>query len=120
MTENIILEILSAFIHNRKPCFNSNSDERKLFYSFYIQGLLPVLAYMDKTWNILQDEKAKKALVECYYQTIAENFNKADMFEAISQKLSENKIQHMPVKGWYLRTLYPVPELRTFGDIVQH
>lgn len=117
MTENIILEILSAFIHNRKPSFSSASDERKLFYTFYIQGLLPVLAYMDKKWDIITDSGIKKELVDCYYQTIAENCNKINMFESISQKLSENKILHMPVKGWYVRTLYPVPELRTFGDI---
>ena len=117
MTENIILEILSAFIHNRKPCFSSDANEGKLSYFFYIQGILPVLAYMDKKWNIIKDENIKKELVDCYYQTIAINFNKANMFETISQKLSENKIPHMPVKGWYIRTLYPVAELRTFGDI---
>jgi hypothetical protein len=72
---------------------------------------------MDKKWDIIKDETIKKKLVDCYYQTIAVNFNKANMFENISQKLSENKISHMPVKGWYVRTLYPVPELRTFGDI---
>ncbi len=116
MTENIVLEILSAFIHNRKPCFSCD-NESKLFYFFYIQGILPILAYMDKKWDIIKDEKAKKELVDCYYQTIAENFKKTDMFEFISQKLSQNKIPHMPVKGWYVRTLYPVPELRTFGDI---
>lgn len=117
MTENIVLEILSAFIHNRKPLLSSDTNEGKLFYFFYIQGMLPILAYMDKKWNIIKDEKAKKELVDCYYHTIAENFNKANTFEIISQKLSENKIPHMPVKGWYVRTLYPVPELRTFGDI---
>ena len=116
MIENIILEILSAFIHNRKPRFKCD-NEGKLFYFFYIQGILPVLAYMDKKWNIINDENIKKKLVDCYYQTIAENFNKANMFEFMSQKLSESKIAHMPVKGWYIRTLYPVPELRTFGDI---
>ena len=116
MAENIVLEILSAFIHNRKPCF-SYDNEGKIFYFFYIQGILPILAYMDKKWNIIKDEKLKKDLVECYYQTIAENINKANMFELISQTLSENEIPHMPVKGWYVRTLYPVPELRTFGDI---
>ena len=117
MTENIVLEILSAFIHNRKPCFSSDNNEGKLFYFFYIQGISPILAYMDKKWDIISDENIKKELVDCYYQTIAVNFNKANMFEIISQELSENKIPHMPVKGWYIRTLYPVPELRTFGDI---
>ena len=117
MTENSVLEILSAFIHNRKPCFNSDANERRLYYSFYIQGLLPILAYMDKKWEIISDATIKQSLVECYYQTIAENFNKAEMFEAISQKLSAECIPHMPVKGWYIRTLYPVSELRTFGDI---
>ncbi len=117
MTENIILEILSAFIHNRKPCLNSDLPEGKVFYFFYIQGILPILAYMDKKWSIIEDENIKKSLVDCYYQTIAENCNKINMFESISEKLSESKIPHMPVKGWYVRTLYPVPELRTFGDI---
>ncbi|MEE1504720.1 MAG: nucleotidyltransferase family protein [Acutalibacteraceae bacterium] len=117
MTENIVLEILSAFIHNRKPCFSCDTHEGKIFYFFYIQGILPVLAYMDKKWDIIKDENMKKKLVDCYYQAIAENFNKTNMFEIISQKLSESKIPHMPVKGWYLRSLYPVPELRTFGDI---
>lgn len=117
MTENIVLEILSAFIHNRKPCLNCDTQEGKVFYFFCIQNILPVLAYMDKKWDIIKDENIKKKLVDCYYQTIAENINKANMFEIISQKLSESKIPHMPVKGWYVRTLYPVPELRTFGDI---
>ena len=117
MTENIVLEILSAFIHNRRPCFSSDTQESKLFYFFYIQNILPILAYMDKKWNIINDQNIKKELVDCYYQAIAVNFNKANMFEVMSQKLSESKIPHMPVKGWYVRTLYPVPELRTFGDI---
>lgn len=117
MTENIVLEILSAFMHNRKPCFSSDFHDGNIFFTFCIQNMLPVLAYMDKKWNIINDESIKKKLVECYYQAIAENFNKANMFETISQTLSENKIPHMPVKGWYVRTLYPVPELRTFGDI---
>ena len=117
MTENIVLEILSAFIHNRKPSFNPDTQESKLFYFFYIQNILPILAYMDKKWDIIKDKNIKKELVDCYYQSIAVNLNKANMFENLSQKLSENKIPHMPVKGWYVRTLYPVPELRTFGDI---
>ena len=117
MAENIVLEILSAFIHDRKPHFSCGTHEGMVFYFFSIQNILPVLAYMDKKWNIITNENIKKKLVECYYQAIAENFNKANMFEIISQKLSESKIPHMPVKGWYVRTLYPVPELRTFGDI---
>ncbi len=117
MEENIILEILSAFIHNREPYLNCDMQEDKVFYTFYFQNMLPVLAYMDKKWDIIKNENIKRKLTECYYQTIAENFKKVAMFEIVSQKLSENNIPHMPVKGWYLRTFYPVPELRTFGDI---
>ena len=117
MSENVILEILSAFIHNREPYLNCDVQEGKVFYTFYFQNMLPVLAYMDKKWDIIKDEKIKRRLTDCYYQTVAENFKKITMFEIMSQKLSENNITHMPVKGWYLRTLYPVSELRTFGDI---
>lgn len=117
MEENIILEILSAFIHNREPYLNCEVKELNIYYTFYFQNILPVLAFMDKKWDIIKDEGIKQKLTDCYYQTVAENFRKVAMFELISQKLSENGIPHMPVKGWYLRTLYPVPELRTFGDI---
>ena len=117
MSENVILEILSAFIHNREPYLNCDVQEGKVFYAFYFQNMLPVLAYMDKKWDIIKDEKIKRRLTDCYYQTVAENFKKIAVFEIMSQKLSENNIPHMPVKGWYLRTLYPVSELRTFGDI---
>ena len=117
MSENVILEILSAFIHNREPYLNCDVQEGKVFYTFYFQNMLPVLAYMDKKWDIIKDEKIKRRLTDCYYQTVAENFKKIAVFEIMSQKLSENNIPHMPVKGWYLRTLYPVSELRTFGDI---
>ena len=117
MEKNIVLEILSAFIHNRKPYLGCDMQEGKVFYIFYFQNILPVLAYMDKKWDIIRNEKIKQKLADCYYQTVAENFKKVAMFESISQKLSENNIPHMPVKGWYLRTLYAVPELRTFGDI---
>ncbi len=117
MEENIILEILSAFIHNREPYLNCEVKELNIYYTFYFQNILPVLAFMDKKWDIIKDEKIKRKLTDCYYQTVAENFKKVAMFEFVSQKLSENSIPHMPVKGWYLRTLYPVPELRTFGDI---
>ena len=34
----------------------------------------------------VKDENIKKKLLDCYYQAIAENFNKADMFEKISEK----------------------------------
>ena len=117
MSENVILEILSAFIHNREPYLNCDVQEGKVFYTFYFQNMLPVLAYMDKKWDIIKDEKIKRRLTDCYYQTVAENFKKIAVFEIMSQKLSENNIPHMPVKGWYLRTLYPVSELRTFGDL---
>lgn len=117
MAENIVLEILSAFIHNREPYLNCDVQEDKVFYIFYFQNILPVLAYMDKKWDIIKNENIKRKLTDCYYKAVAENFKKVAMFEIISQKLSDNNIPHMPVKGWYLRTLYPVPELRTFGDI---
>lgn len=35
----------------------------------------------------------------------------------MSASFTEHGIAHMPVKGYYLRKLYPTPELRTFGDI---
>lgn len=81
------------------------------------QNLLPVLAYENKRWKLFDDPNVCRQLDGLLYGTVAANLNRCVDFETLSASFTEHGIAHMPVKGYYLRKLYPTPELRTFGDI---
>ena len=111
-----VLELLRAFIYGEEPKLSGKSNIEELLKFAYRQKLLGIFAYMNKRWSLFDSEKAK-SLDAAYYSALLESTVRCSKFLKLSEFLSENKIEHMPVKGYYIRELYPVKELRGFGDI---
>ena len=109
-----LTDLLRAFALGEKP---AAADPAALLPAAQMQNLLPVLAYMNKKHRLFSDENTNAVLNRQLRQTIFLHNQRYSAFEELSKTLSENGIDHLPVKGWYLRHLYEVPELRTFGDI---
>ena len=109
-----LTDLLSAFVRGECP---RSADPAQLLPAAQMQNLLPLLAYMNKKWGLFSDENTNALLNRQLRQTIFIHNQRYSAFEELSKTLSENGIDHLPVKGWYLRHLYEVPELRTFGDI---
>ena len=109
-----MIALLRAFIHNTAP---ESADPAALLREAQMQNLLPILAYMDKKWRLFSDETLRAQLSRQLRQTLFLHNQRYCAFERLSDVLSDARIDHLPVKGWYLRHLYEVPELRTFGDI---
>lgn len=109
-----MIPLLQAFIHGTRP---EIADPAALLRIAQMQNLLPVLAYMDKKWKLFSDETLRAQLGRQLRQTLFLHNQRYCAFESLSEALSGARIDHLPVKGWYLRHLYEVPELRTFGDI---
>ena len=109
-----MIPLLQAFIHGTRP---ELADPAALQRIAQMQNLLPVLAYMDKKWQLFSDETLRTQLGRQLRQTLFLHNQRYCAFESLSEALSGAGIDHLPVKGWYLRHLYEVPELRTFGDI---
>ena len=109
-----MIALLRSFIHGTKP---ETGDPSALLREAQMQNLLPVLAYMDKKWALFSDDMLRAQLGRQLRQTIFVHNQRYNAFESLSAALSGVGIDHLPVKGWYLRHLYEVPELRTFGDI---
>ena len=109
-----LTDLLRAFALGEKP---AAADPAALIPAAQMQNLLPVLAYMNKKHRLFSDENTNAVLNRQLRQTIFLHNQRYSAFEELSKTLSENGIDHLPVKGWYLRHLYEVPELRTFGDI---
>ncbi len=111
-----VLELLRAFIYGEEPKLSGKSNIEELLKFAYRQKLLGIFAYMNKRWSLFDSKKAK-SLDAAYYSALFESTVRCSKFLKLSEFLSENKIEHMPVKGYYIRELYPVKELRGFGDI---
>lgn len=109
-----LTDLLRAFALGERP---DAADPAALIPAAQMQNLLPVLAYMNKKHRLFSDENTNAVLNRQLRQTIFLHNQRYTAFEELSKTLSENGIDHLPVKGWYLRHLYEVPELRTFGDI---
>lgn len=116
MAEHPLVTVLRAFVHGTEPNLPQAAPEA-LLPAAQMQNLLPVLAYMNSKWKLFHNPALDQELSRSLRQTIFLHNGRYARFEQLSQILSENGICHMPVKGWYLRSLYPEPELRTFGDI---
>lgn len=109
--------LLRSLIQDTPPESTAPWDIPALWKTAAEQSLLPVLAYENKRWRLFDDADICRRLDGLLYSAVAGNLNRCVDFEALSKRFTEQGIAHMPVKGYYLRRLYPVSGLRTFGDI---
>lgn len=111
-----ITHLLRSFVLEQ-PLRLADSDLTEVLRLAQMQNLLPVLAYMNKKHHLFSDDARNASLARQLRQTIFLHTQRYSAFEQLSRELTGAGVDHMPVKGWYLRELYEVPELRTFGDI---
>lgn len=116
MSAHPLQELLRSFVLDTAP-HTPEADHPELLRTAQMQNLLPVLCYMHKQHGIFSDEPLNTQLTRQLRQTVYLHTQRYCAFEELSRALTGAGVDHMPVKGWYLRHLYPVPELRTFGDI---
>lgn len=109
--------LLRSFVQGAAPKTAEPWNIAALWQTAARQNLLPVLAYESKRWALFDDPNVCQRLDGVLYGAVVGNLNRCLDFEALSKTLSDNGIAHMPVKGYYLRSFYALPELRTFGDI---
>ena len=117
MIEKQFTALLRSFVQDTAPETEEPWDMAELQRAAAQQNMLPVLAYENKRWRLSADSEVCRRLDGFLYGAIVGNLNRRVDFETLSKEFTVRGIAHMPVKGYYLRKLYPVPELRTFGDI---
>lgn len=110
-----LMALLRAFVRGTEPQSAQPWDAAALWQQAAQQNLLPVLAYANKRWQLFPD--GTRRLEGLLYGAVVGAVQRCAAFEELSRALSRRGIPHMPVKGYYLRQLYPAPEVRTFGDI---
>lgn len=112
-----LLHLLGAHLREEEPDCPAELDWTKLVQLAQIHCVTGILGYMTMTYPICPDEALRGSLRSVCLNTLTLFAHRAALAGDFSRTLSRNGIDHILMKGYILREHYPVPELRTFGDI---
>ncbi len=112
-----LLHLLGDYLKNEEPEILPEADWNKLMELAHIHGLAGTLGYMTMTYPICPDPEMCAHLRERCMKNLIQFGNRGELGALFSRTLAEHGIDHIVMKGFVLRNFYPVPELRTFGDI---
>lgn len=117
MEYRYLLHLTGAYLKETVPETWPEVDWKKLINLAHIHNLLGMLGYMSMCHPICPVEECRDALRQSCRDTIALCSHRTAMAEIFCGKLAASGIDHIIMKGFVLRNFFPVPELRTFGDI---
>lgn len=112
-----LLHLLGAYLRKEEPLPDPEVDWRSLAELAYTHNLVGILGYMVCLYPICYEPKITVELRQLYLTTLMEYANRGVLAEEFSQSLADSGIDHILMKGIVLREFFPVPELRTYGDV---
>lgn len=115
--EKNFIEILSSFVNDKKPELSADADAKALYELARAQSLTGVVSYVLNKYGFDDLLKADERLKSAYDKTITQLIRKDFEAQRIFAMLSALKVPHITFKGLAIKECYPIPELRTFGDI---
>lgn len=112
-----LMDLLGAYLREQEPPVQADIDWDRMLQLARIHGVTGILGYISMSYPVCPDPRQREVLRRACLDTIGLFARRAALAEAFTSELSKAGIDHIRMKGLVLRTLYPVPELRTFGDI---
>lgn len=112
-----LLHLLGAYIREEEPGIRTDTDWGKLLQLAHSHSVPGILCDMAMRYDLCTNEKEAAFAREICMSTIAGFAHRAALADHFLELLAENGIDHIVMKGYVLKDYYPVPELRTFGDI---
>ena len=104
-----LLKILKAFLHQDNYTRSADCNYIELKKLSDIHSISGIVGYVLR--NGMDDWS------QLLYRTCAETVQRTNRFKKLENILENEKIPYHLVKGIVIREYYPVPSLRTFGDI---
>ena len=104
MRANDFIQVLCDHIHGRKTNIIISSDLLKAAKSHQVEG-------------IVYAQTKNSALQEAYYAAVYLDSQRRFFYQEIQSILSSKNIPFFSVKGLTVADFYPIPALRTMGDI---
>ncbi len=110
--------MLRAFLMGDHEKLNTESINKAQFYQLAKRhSVAGMVAYTLNRCGELENEEIMHKLTEDYEKTLSLMLRRQIAAENLSRKLMRKGIEHIVFKGSTVARFYPVPELRTFGDV---
>lgn len=115
--QNFFIKCTRAFFEGEKTTVPSDVSLDELYEISKAQNLAAVVFSVIKDDENAKQSKAYKMLEDCFYDSIARYDFQSAIINEIRSLLKSEKIRHVFFKGAVIKEYYPVPELRSMGDI---
>lgn len=113
-----ILDILNAFLHDQKLVVTENLNWVEISKIIQINSISGIAGFVFEKHT---DDRIPQSIVlrfsEDFFSTVTVTTMRDMAMKSLIQQMHEQGIDHLLFKGYVLKDLYTVPELRTFGDI---
>lgn len=114
--ELYLLKCLRCFIQNENPGpFAGNWTS--LIQLANIHSVTGILGYMIMSYPDKSNEQVAPVMRKQCLQTIGIFYQRAEKMKQLIQAMNESEIDHLLFKGYVLKDYYPIPELRSYGDV---
>lgn len=112
-----LLDVLKSFIHEEKLNFDTELDWAELMRLSTINSVTGILGYMTMQSPCERTAKYADVLKKQCFANIAIFAQRTEKANRMLDRLNDEGIDHMISKGYVVRNYYPMPELRSYGDI---
>ena len=112
------LEILvRAFVQGNRPEFPVEPDWNRLMRLSQMHSVSGITAYMISRYRLASEESVNDAAKTLARQTVVLFVRRSEQTKRLLKELSDREIDHGMLKGYVIRNCYPIPELRSYGDM---
>lgn len=112
-----LLDLLGCYLTGCAPQPRDDADWQKLMNLADIHSVTGILGYMNMQYRLCPDPALSRALRQLTLVTLSRFTQRGALLDQFCKMLQDAGIEHILMKGAIVRDYYPVPELRTFGDI---
>ena len=118
VNEKLIIDILRSFIYNEGVVIPRDVDWGTIVHLAKINSISAIVWYVLSISGIdAVPDNVKQSLFKEYNCTLTMSINRDEHMKRLIEVLNSNGIDHLLFKGYVVKDLYTIPELRTFGDI---
>lgn len=112
-----LIKILKAFLFEEKYSQANNTQMEDIIKIASLHNVTAMVGYVLEKNNVSLPDNIKSKIFNKKLQCGILGAKREVIFNEISDALSENHIEHIIVKGYVLRELYPIKDLRTMSDL---
>lgn len=112
-----IFQILKSFIFDEVPDLDQVHNWDDIFYYSKIHSLVGTVGYVVTKYKLCDDHAYAGKFEQAVIERFGYQYRRNKQMERLISVLNEKGIDHLLMKGYIVKDLYPVPELRSYGDI---